>query len=136
MKGDDLNRDLFGKRACALLDVFLREFFDPAAGYYGNGSVNAQLLPLAFGMVDIPEATGLYSHLEKQLREVHGGHVASGLVGMQQFYRTLSGGGLTDAALGTVLRRDHPGIGYMIDHGATTIWELWNGDTANPEMNS
>ena len=24
----------------------------------------------------------------------------------------------------------------MVNHGATTIWELWNGDTANPAMNS
>jgi alpha-L-rhamnosidase len=24
----------------------------------------------------------------------------------------------------------------MIEHGATTIWELWNGNTADPEMNS
>jgi alpha-L-rhamnosidase len=24
----------------------------------------------------------------------------------------------------------------MVKHGATTIWELWNGDTANPAMNS
>ena len=24
----------------------------------------------------------------------------------------------------------------MVTHGATTIWELWNGDTANPAMNS
>ncbi|MBQ1667536.1 MAG: exo-alpha-sialidase, partial [Prevotella sp.] len=25
---------------------------------------------------------------------------------------------------------------YMAEHGATTIWELWNGDTASPKMNS
>jgi hypothetical protein len=24
----------------------------------------------------------------------------------------------------------------MVDHGATTFWELWNGDTADPSMNS
>jgi alpha-L-rhamnosidase len=24
----------------------------------------------------------------------------------------------------------------MIENGATTIWELWNGDSANPSMNS
>jgi alpha-L-rhamnosidase len=24
----------------------------------------------------------------------------------------------------------------MVSQGATTIWELWNGDTANPAMNS
>ena len=26
--------------------------------------------------------------------------------------------------------------GYMAQQGATTIWELWNGNTANPAMNS
>src|SRR5262249_13652824 len=26
--------------------------------------------------------------------------------------------------------------GYMLGRGATTVWELWNGDTANPAMNS
>ena len=25
---------------------------------------------------------------------------------------------------------------YMAEQGATTIWELWNGDTADPAMNS
>ncbi|HXO75761.1 MAG TPA: alpha-L-rhamnosidase C-terminal domain-containing protein, partial [Puia sp.] len=25
---------------------------------------------------------------------------------------------------------------YMVKHGATTIWELWNGDSADPAMNS
>ena len=24
----------------------------------------------------------------------------------------------------------------MVENGATTIWELWNGNTANPDMNS
>lgn len=24
----------------------------------------------------------------------------------------------------------------MVENGATTIWELWNGNTANPSMNS
>jgi alpha-L-rhamnosidase len=31
---------------------------------------------------------------------------------------------------------EYPGWGYMIEHGATTIWELWNGNTADPTMNS
>lgn len=32
--------------------------------------------------------------------------------------------------------KTYPSWGYMVEKGATTIWELWNGDTANPEMNS
>jgi alpha-L-rhamnosidase len=35
-----------------------------------------------------------------------------------------------------VTNTDYPSWGYMVENGATTIWELWNGDTANPAMNS
>jgi alpha-L-rhamnosidase len=35
-----------------------------------------------------------------------------------------------------VNQRSFPSYGYMIEHGATTIWELWNGNTADPAMNS
>jgi alpha-L-rhamnosidase len=31
---------------------------------------------------------------------------------------------------------DYPSWGYMVSQNATTIWELWNGDTAEPSMNS
>jgi alpha-L-rhamnosidase len=30
----------------------------------------------------------------------------------------------------------YPSWGYMIENGATAIWELWNGNTAAPNMNS
>ncbi|HRZ98841.1 MAG TPA: exo-alpha-sialidase, partial [Paludibacter sp.] len=30
----------------------------------------------------------------------------------------------------------YPSWGYMAANGATTIWELWNGNTADPRMNS
>jgi alpha-L-rhamnosidase len=33
-------------------------------------------------------------------------------------------------------QKDYPSWGYMVEQGATTIWELWNGNTADPTMNS
>ena len=33
-------------------------------------------------------------------------------------------------------QKDYPSWGYMVSQGATTIWELWNGNTADPAMNS
>jgi alpha-L-rhamnosidase len=64
------------------------------------------------------------------------GSVGTGLVGMQWFMRTLTENGLTDIAYVLASRKKYPSWGYMIDRGATTMWELWNGDTANPAMNS
>ena len=44
--------------------------------------------------------------------------------------------GHLDQAMRIILQKDYPSFGYMIEKGATTIWELWNGDTADPAMNS
>jgi alpha-L-rhamnosidase len=44
--------------------------------------------------------------------------------------------GRTDLAWLLATNKKYPSWGYMAEHGATTIWELWNGDTASPKMNS
>ena len=31
---------------------------------------------------------------------------------------------------------DYPSLGYMIEQGATTVWERWNSDKEGPDMNS
>jgi alpha-L-rhamnosidase len=50
--------------------------------------------------------------------------------------RTLSDNGRADLAYRIATNRDYPSWGYMVENGATTIWELWNGNTADPSMNS
>ena len=55
---------------------------------------------------------------------------------MQHLMTGLTHRGHLDQAMRIVLQKDYPSFGYMIEHGATTIWELWNGDTADPAMNS
>ena len=64
------------------------------------------------------------------------GSIGTGLIGGQWLMRTLSDNGRIDIAYRFATRRQYPSWGYMIDNGATTIWELWNGDTADPAMNS
>ena len=50
--------------------------------------------------------------------------------------RTLSNNGRCDLAYALATQTTYPSWGYMVEKGATTIWELWNGDTAGPSMNS
>jgi alpha-L-rhamnosidase len=50
--------------------------------------------------------------------------------------RGLTEHGRPDIALRLATNRDYPSWGYMAANGATTIWELWNGNTADPAMNS
>jgi alpha-L-rhamnosidase len=64
------------------------------------------------------------------------GHIGTGLVGGQWLNRVLTESGHADLAYTFVTNTTYPSWGYMVEHGATTVWELWNGDTADPGMNS
>jgi alpha-L-rhamnosidase len=64
------------------------------------------------------------------------GHLSNGLVGIQWLMRCLNDYGRPDLAYTVATQKTYPGWGYMIANGATTIWELWNGNTADPKMNS
>ena len=50
--------------------------------------------------------------------------------------RELSRMGRGDVAYVVNNQKTYPSFGYMLANGATTIWELWNGDKASPKMNS
>ncbi len=50
--------------------------------------------------------------------------------------RVLSDNGRPDLAYRIAVAEGLPELGLHGSKGATTIWELWNGDTADPAMNS
>jgi alpha-L-rhamnosidase len=107
-----------------------------AEGYYGNGSQTSQILPIRFGMVPADIQKKTFDYLVNHIETKTGGAIGTGLIGGQWLMRTLSDNGRLDIAYRFATSRQYPSWGYMIDNGATTIWELWNGNTADPAMNS
>lgn len=132
--GNAADEDFFRREAdgmCrAVNDTFL------VAGRYSNGTVTANLLPLAFGIAPDSAAGALADSIAGTIENRYGGHVCSGVIGIQWLMRWLSDSGRGDVAWRMATADTYPGWGYMVKKGATTIWELWNGDTANPSMNS
>lgn len=105
-------------------------------GFYNNNTVTANILPLCFGMVPEDQEETVFQHITDKIIIENNGHISTGLIGTQWLMRGLSKYGRADIAYKLATNRDYPGWGYMVENGATTIWELWNGNTANPEMNS
>ena len=62
--------------------------------------------------------------------------MSTGVVGIQHLLRGLTEYGKADLAYTIATNDTYPSWGYMAKNGATTIWELWNGNTADPAMNS
>ncbi len=108
----------------------------PDSIFYGNNTVTANILPLAFGLVPKNLIDAVAQNAVTSIITTHKGHISTGVIGVQWLLRELSRRGHADVAYLLATNQTYPSWGYMVEKGATTIWELWNGDTANPEMNS
>jgi alpha-L-rhamnosidase len=58
------------------------------------------------------------------------GHINAGLHGIWLLYRYLGSIGRDDLLDMMMEQRTYPSWGYMLDQGATTVWEEWNGDNS------
>ena len=128
--------DFFKQEITTTTIAFNDKYFNRVTGVYANNTVTANILPLWFGMVPKGlENKVLESIVDKTMNEC-GGHVSTGVIGIQQLMRCLTEYGRGDLALKIASNDTYPSWGYMVRNGATTIWELWNGNTADPAMNS
>jgi alpha-L-rhamnosidase len=116
--------------------AFNRRFYNSDAGYYDNGTQTSCVLPLAFGLVPDEYKTNVFAHLVEKITKESDNHLGTGLIGGHYLMRVLSDNGRPDLAYTIATQTTYPSWGYMISKGATTIWELWNGDTADSGMNS
>jgi alpha-L-rhamnosidase len=126
----------FHAQALLLKEGLNQHFFKPDPGQYDNGSATSYILPLAFGMVPAQAQGRVMDRLVQKIVVDNHGHGSHGLVGGQWVNRLLTEGGHGDVAYGMNTQTSYPSLGYMVTKGATTVWELWNGDTADPAMNS
>lgn len=114
----------------AINDMFLKD------GTYGNSTVTANLMPLAMGIVPIEAEEAVRRTLIETIVKKNDCRLSCGVIGIQWLMRYLSEIGHGDIAYRIASNEEYPGWGYMVKNGATTIWELWNGNTADPSMNS
>jgi alpha-L-rhamnosidase len=113
---------------------FNRRFFDPAANAYAGGTQTSYVLPLAFGLVPAERRAAVARNLADDVLVKHNGHTTCGFMGVQWILTVLSETGHHDAAYSIMTRTARPSWGYMVDKGATTMWERWDHDTADPSM--
>ncbi|NIG55344.1 family 78 glycoside hydrolase catalytic domain [Chitinophaga sp. Cy-1792] len=116
--------------------AFNQKFYHADKKHYDNNTVTANLLPLYFGLVPDDQREAVFNSMYTKIRITDKMHISTGVIGTQWLLRGLSNFGHNDIAYTLASNDSYPGWGYMVKHGATTIWELWNGNTANPEMNS
>jgi alpha-L-rhamnosidase len=102
-------------------------FFDKAAGSYGIDEQAYYVMPLLAGVTPESERPALLQKLEKNILEKNKGHLDTGMLGTYFMMEHLRAIGRNDLVFTMFNQTSYPGWGHMLEQGATTLWEQWNG---------
>lgn len=112
----------------ALTKRIQETFYDAKGNTYASGIQIDLVYPMLAGVT--PD--NLKETVLKTLYEVTAnrfqGHLATGLVGIPVLTEWAVKNGQAEWMYQMLKKRDYPGYLYMLDNGATTTWEHWNGE--------
>jgi len=110
-----------------------RRAFVAVDGQVGTGSQSCLAVALGLGVLAPEQVPAAVAALAADVRRR--GCLTTGNIASRFLLEVLSDHGHHDLALMLATRRDYPSWGYMLDQGATTLWERWEGG-AGGDMNS
>ncbi|MGN6809662.1 MAG: family 78 glycoside hydrolase catalytic domain [Thermomicrobiales bacterium] len=119
--------------------AFNRAYVSPDGRVHGD-TQTAYLLALHMDLLPDDLRANAAARLVADIERA-GGHLTTGFVGVGYLCPVLTATGHLDVAYRLLLNETFPSWGYSIKNGATTIWERWDGWTAEkgfqtPNMNS
>lgn len=102
-------------------------FFNESNNTYGTGTQIDLAFPMIAGVVPKDRLKDVEKSLYKETEINRRGHFACGLVGIPVVTEWAIKNQAVDLMYSMLKKRDYPGYLYMIDNGATTTWEHWDG---------
>jgi alpha-L-rhamnosidase len=102
-------------------------FYDKDRQLYVLDEQSYQLMPLMTGIVPEELRATILKKLEDGIRVNRKGRLDTGMLGTYFLLNYLSEIGRDDLIFTIVNQTTYPGWGYMLEKGATTWWEQWNG---------
>jgi alpha-L-rhamnosidase len=137
--GHEADAQRFQKMFERVRAAFQKEWVGPD-GRITTDTQTGYLLALAFDLLPENLRVAAAGHLVENIKALDW-HLSTGFIGISHLNPQLTLAGRADVAYRLLLRDDYPSWLYPVRHGATTIWERWNGWTEQdgffvPQMNS
>lgn len=136
-KADDVAR--FRELYNQIKTSFNKEYVDKKGRIKGNTQA-CYVLALAFDLVDTTNYAAATQYLVEDIQN-RGWHLSTGFIGTKDLMLVLAKTGRINEAYRLLHNDSFPSWGFSIKHGATSIWERWDGWTPekgfqDPGMNS
>jgi alpha-L-rhamnosidase len=143
--GATREREWLEGRAASVRQAFVHNYVDRLTGRVRDAAIAAPkdereraegllapetqtgyVLALVFGLLDPGLAVSAGGHLADMVLRA-GRRLRTGFSGSAHLLSALEQAGHPGLAYDLLLRRDPPSLGFMVDVGATSVWERWDG---------
>lgn len=126
--GKEEEAKLYAQKKSKLQEQIHQQFFDSAKKSYATGTQIDLTYPMLTGVVPNELTPTVIQSLLNETENNRAGHLSTGLVGIPVLTEWSVKSQAVDLMYSMLKKKDYPGYLYMIENGATTTWEHWNGD--------
>ncbi len=124
LTGHAADAKTYTQLAADIKAAFIAQFVKPGTGEVGNHTEAAQAFALYYDLLPEGDRQKTFDVLLQAIAQ-RDGHIATGIFGVPLVLDALTKYNRNDIAYAMVDKKTFPGWGYMIQSGATTIWETW-----------
>jgi alpha-L-rhamnosidase len=103
-------------------EAIVQKYEIPNTGRFDNATQAAQIFALNYDFATDKKAT---LEVLKQEFARHNGHLSTGIFATKMMFDVLRKANENDLAYQIANQKEFPGWGYMLQKGATTLWESW-----------
>ncbi len=118
---------MYAEKREQLKNLIHTRFFNSAENSYATGSQIDLIYPMLAQVTPESLVPAVTQALYTKTEQSYNGHLAVGLVGVPVLTEWAIRNRSADWVYGMLKKKDAPGYLYMIENGATTTWEHWNG---------
>ncbi len=121
----------YQEKAESLKQLVHKTFFDDKQKIYSTGTQIDLIYPMLVGATPNEELVNVKNTLFSVTADRFKGHLSAGLVGIPVITEWAVKNRQADFMYAMLKKREYPGYLYMLDNGATTTWEHWNGERSH-----
>jgi alpha-L-rhamnosidase len=119
--------EVFQKELKIAQHAIHQKWFNAKDNTYANGEQPYLIFPLQTGITPDELQEAVFEKYIRTMMVKDKGHLNSGMMGTQITFDYLLENNRNDLIDIMVNQKTYPGWGYMVEKGATSCWEQWNG---------
>lgn len=126
--GHNDDAQLYTSKQKSLNELIHKMFYNETECIYATGSQLDMAYPTLVGVVPSELQLLVNKQLMKRTKELYANHIGVGLVGVPILTDWAVQSREVDFMYSLLKQPDYPGYLNMLNNGATTTWEYWNGE--------